>query len=258
MSEPATATKFEVHLDNFEGPFDLLLSLIARRKLDVTQLALAQVTEEFLSYMPHVKDFSQTSEFMVVAATLLDLKAARLLPTYDESDEDTLAVMESADRLFARLLRYRAFKKISESLKAAWENASTRIPRLVPLEDEIVRALPPLRKQISPELLGAALSSLTAPPEQVEVGHVHVSSVSVFSQATLLYERLTHGSLTFSDFIADSPSLRHTVCRFLAVLNLYRENLIDVEQETPGAQMVISVTGKPFNADLHEEYEGSA
>ena len=115
VEAPAVApTGFQVHLDNFEGPFDLLLSLIAKHKLDITQIALAQVTDEFIGYIRGADhDLSTTSEFLLVAATLLDLKAARLLPTGDVEDPEDLALLEARDLLFVRLLQYRAYKQLA-------------------------------------------------------------------------------------------------------------------------------------------------
>ena len=107
---------FEVHLDVFEGPFDLLLGLISKHKLDITEVALSQVTDEFIAYIRALADgwdLDQASYFLLVAATLLDLKAARLLPSGEVEDEEDLALLEARDLLFARLLQYRAYKEVA-------------------------------------------------------------------------------------------------------------------------------------------------
>src|SRR5487761_1233963 len=128
---------FEVHLDVFEGPFDLLLALISKHKLDITEVALSQVTDEFIAYIRQRSggwDLDQVSYFLVVAATLLDLKAARLLPSGEVEDEEDLALLEARDLLFARLLQYRAYKEVAAIFAARMAAETQRHPRRVPLE----------------------------------------------------------------------------------------------------------------------------
>ena len=127
-------TTFEVHLGVFEGPFDLLLGLISKHKLDVTEVALSQVTDEFLAHIRAYGgewDLGQATEFLVVAATLLDLKAARLLPSGEVEDEEDLALLEARDLLFARLLQYRAYKEAAAVLAGRLSDESRRFPRHV-------------------------------------------------------------------------------------------------------------------------------
>ncbi|MGA0062167.1 MAG: segregation and condensation protein A, partial [Candidatus Planktophila sp.] len=124
-SELAPEGAFSVHLDNFDGPFDLLLQLISRHKLDITEVSLSMVTDEFISFIRALEAsgegwrLDQATEFLVIAATLLDLKAARLLPSGEIEDEEDLALLEARDILFARLLQYRAFKEIAASFQEA-------------------------------------------------------------------------------------------------------------------------------------------
>jgi segregation and condensation protein A len=121
LTRRGAVTPFEVHLDNFEGPFDLLLGLIAKHKLDITEIALASVTDEFIAHIRRAQeaetdwDLGQASEFLLVAATLLDIKAARLLPQTSVTDDEDFALIEARDLLFARLLQYRAFKDIAKA-----------------------------------------------------------------------------------------------------------------------------------------------
>src|SRR6202161_2797894 len=125
---------FQVHLDVFEGPFDLLLGLISKHKLDITEIALSQVTDEFIGYIRALADgwdLDQASYFLVVAATLLDLKAARLLPAGEVEDEEDLALLEARDLLFARLLQYRAYKAGAAVLAAQMAAANRIFPRRV-------------------------------------------------------------------------------------------------------------------------------
>src|SRR5947207_6483751 len=143
----ARSSAFQVHLDVFEGPFDLLLALISKHKLDITEVALSQVTDEFIAYLSERSDgwdLDQVSYFLVVAATLLDLKAARLLPSGAVEDEEDLALLEARDLLFARLLQYRAFKEAAAHILTLEQVASRRWPRSVQLEPQYAEALPDL------------------------------------------------------------------------------------------------------------------
>src|SRR6476661_1976925 len=149
---------FHLHLDNFDGPFDLLLQLISRHKLDITEVALSQVTDEFIA---HIKaagsawDLDQTSQFVVVAATLLDLKAARLIPSGEVEDPEDLALLEARDLLFARLLQYRAYKQVAAWLATTMAEQKGRYPRAVGLEARFARLLPEVTITLSPEEFAA-------------------------------------------------------------------------------------------------------
>ena len=234
---------FEVRLENFSGPFDLLLGLITKHQLDVTEVALARVTDDFIAHLRAVSagegdwDLDEASEFLVVAATLLDLKAARLLPAADVEDPEDLALLEARDLLFARLLQYRAYKQVAAVLGEAFAQASRRVPRAVAVEPHFERLLPELVLTVSPEQLAAvAARALTPKPEPV-VGleHLHASAVSVREQAALLVERLRRsGSLTFAQIAQDAGEgelgTLVVVARFLAVLELFRERRVRLEQ----------------------------
>ena len=150
-SDIAPESGFSVHLDNFDGPFDLLLQLISRHKLDITEVSLSMVTDEFISFIRALEAsgegwrLDQATEFLVIAATLLDLKAARLLPSGEIEDEEDLALLVARDILFARLLQYRAFKEIASWFGTALEIESSRIPREVRLEERFRNARPALQ-----------------------------------------------------------------------------------------------------------------
>ncbi len=241
------AAPFQVHLDVFSGPFELLLGLISKHKLDVTEIALAQVTDEFVNYLRAAQreeglswDLSQASEFVLIAATLLDLKASRLLPRTGEEDEEDLELIEARDLLFARLLQYRAFKDVAAQFLERMSNQGRIWPREVGIEERFARLLPELVMNVSPEQLAlAAAHALTPTPEPtVGLAHLHTPTVSVSEQAAILLARLqTLGRATFEDVIADADSRTVVVARFLAVLELFRDGVLELDQSEPMAQL---------------------
>jgi segregation and condensation protein A len=241
--------RFTVRLANFEGPFDLLLQLIAKHKLDVTEVALSKVTDEFMAHIRAMGpdwDLDQTTEFLVVAATLLDLKTARLLPVAEVEDEADLALLEARDLLFARLLQYRAYKKIAEIFAERWETEGRRHPRTVGLEPRYAELLPEVVLSIGAEGLArlAARAMRPKPVPQVYVDHIHAPLVSVREQAgvvaVLLRER---GTLTFRELTEGTGDTLTVVARFLALLELYREKAVALDQETALGELTVSWTG---------------
>jgi segregation and condensation protein A len=242
-----SSSGFEVHLDNFEGPFDLLLTLIAKHKLDVTELALHQVTDEFIAYIKDAEwDLDEASQFLLVAATLLDLKAARLLPSGEVEDEDDLALLEARDLLFARLLQYKAYKEISGIFSAWLAEESLRFPRAVGLDERYANLLPDVVVGLGPhELAQLAAKVLTPKPEPtVGLAHLHEPRVSVREQASVVVDWLRKArQVTFRALAADSPSTTHVIARFLALLELYRERVVAFEQVTPLGDLTIRWTG---------------
>jgi segregation and condensation protein A len=256
---------FTVRLDNFTGPFDLLLQLIGKHKLDVTEIALHQVTDDFIAYIRAMGDdwdLGETSEFLLVAATLLDLKAARLLPAAEVEDEEDLALLEARDLLFARLLQYKAYKEAAAHIAELEATGARRWPRMVTLEQRYADALPELVLGIGPErLLKMALKSfLPKPgPPQVSIAHIHQVRVSVREHANLLRDRLRRaGTATFSLLVADCESTLEVVARFLALLELYREGLIDFEQPVSLDELTVRWIGGDGDVELDvDDYEGS-
>ena len=255
---------FTVRLANFTGPFDLLLQLIGKHKLDVTEVALHQVTDEFISYiraMGDAWDLDEASEFLVVAATLLDLKAARLLPTAQVEDEEDLALLEARDLLFARLLQYKAFKEAAAYLAGLESAGARRHPRAVTLEPRYAQALPDLVLGIGPERLAqlAARAMSPKPRPVVSIDHVHQVRVSVREHAALLRDKLVQvGSATFRALCADCRSTLEVVARFLALLELYREGLVGFAQVQPLGELTVQWTGGDAAGDLEiDEYAGA-
>jgi segregation and condensation protein A len=255
---------FEVHLDVFQGPFDLLLGLIAKHQLDITEVALARVTDEFVA---HIRgrgkdwDLSQASEFLVVAATLLDLKAARLLPAAVVEDEEDLALLEARDLLFARLLQYRAFKQVAGVLAERMEQAGRRHARSVPLEPRFAALLPELVMTITPEQLAAIAARALAPRETptVGLGHLHAPAVSVREQAAVLVDRLRRQrSTTFRSLTADADGTLVVVARFLALLELFRDGSVAFDQVTPLGELTVRWTGADSGEiDVSDEFDES-
>lgn len=253
---------FDVHLTNFTGPFDLLLQLISRHKLDITEIALSQVTDEFIG---HIKaagsnwDLDQTSQFIVVAATLLDLKAARLIPSGEVDDPEDLALLEARDLLFARLLQYRAYKQVAAFVALTLAAQARRHPRQVALEPQFARLLPEVQIAISPERF-AALAAKAMAPKQADVlslAHLHAPAVSVREQAAFVVDRLRRTrSLTFRALTGDSPNLVTTVARFLALLELFREGAVSFEQVTPLGELTVRWTGADDgDLDISDEFD---
>jgi segregation and condensation protein A len=259
---------FFLQLDNFEGPFDLLLSLIAKHKLDITEVALSQVTDEFIA---HVRagggqgDLERTSSFLVVAATLLDLKAARLLPQAEVEDEEDLALLEARDLLFARLLQYRAFKQVATIFADRLDNEARRFGRAVGLEERFATLLPEVLIGLGPRELAAlaARAEEPKPVPRVPFAHLHAPMVSVRDQAIIVVERLRrHGATTFRALCADctdNPSGAGTitrVARFLALLELFREGVVGFDQVAPLGELTIRWTGSAEGeVEIDDEFE---
>lgn len=255
---------FAVHLDNFEGPFDLLLSLIAKHKLDITEVALSQVTDEFIA---HVRaggkawDLEQTTSFLLVASTLLDLKAARLLPQGDVEDEEDLALLEARDLLFARLLQYRAYKQVATILERRMADETRRHPRAVGLEERFAGLLPEVLIGLGlHEFAALAQRALTPKPVyELSLAHIHAPTVSVKEQAALVVDRLRRGkTMTFRALAGDSPDTLTTVARFLALLELFREGAVSFDQISPLGELTVRWTGaEEGEVEIHDEFDGA-
>ncbi|MFC9178486.1 segregation and condensation protein A [Streptomyces sp. NPDC057107] len=268
--EASDDKRFTVRLVNFEGPFDLLLQLISRHKLDVTEVALSKVTDEFMAYIRAMGpdwDLDQTTEFLVVAATLLDLKAARLLPAAEVEDEADLALLEARDLLFARLLQYRAYKQIADIFSGRLEAEARRHPRTVGLEDHHAELLPEVVISIGPEGFAelAVKAMQPKPKPQVYVDHIHAPLVSVREQAGIVVERLREAgaAMSFRVLTEDAPDTLTVVARFLALLELYREKAVTLDQDEALGDLMVAWCGgadaEPVVTDeFDQELNGTA
>jgi segregation and condensation protein A len=240
---------FEVHLAVFEGPFDLLLGLISKHKLDITEVALSQVTDEFIAYIrarAEGWDLDQASYFLVVAATLLDLKAARLLPAGEVEDEEDLALLEARDLLFARLLQYRAYKEVAAAFAGRMAVQARRFARRVPMEPRFADLLPEVLLGLGPAEFAriAALTLAPRPVPVVTIDHIHVPRTSVREQAGILAGRLrTLGQATFAELTADCAGTYEVVARFLALLDLFQTGNVSFEQRVPLGELTVTWAG---------------
>jgi segregation and condensation protein A len=260
--QPQPRAGFEVHLDVFEGPFDLLLSLIGKHKLDITEIALSAVTDEFISYIGALADqwdLDQASYFLVVAATLLDLKAARLLPSGEVDDEEDLALLEARDLLFARLLQYRAYKEVAAVISGRLLAQSRRFPRRVPMEPRFAELLPEVLLGLGPEQFAAIAAKVLAPrrPPVVSIAHLHAPRTTVAEQAGILAAKLRElGRASFRALSADCEDTYEIVARFLAALDLYRDRCVAFEQLAPLGDLYISWTGRDDATDTQRADDG--
>src|ERR1700744_3968323 len=245
----ARSSAFQVHLDVFEGPFDLLLALISKHKLDITEVALSQVTDEFIGFISERSDgwdLDQVSYFLVVAATLLDLKAARLLPSGEVEDEEDLALLEARDLLFARLLQDRGYKEVAAVFAGRMAASARRFPRRVPLEPRFAELFPEVLFTIGPQEFAAFAARALTPkaPPTVSVDHIHAAFVSIREQAVLIAGRLRGlGRASFRQLSSGATGNYEIRASFLALLELYREDVVAFEQVSPLGDLYVTWTG---------------
>ncbi|EWT01673.1 chromosome segregation protein ScpA [Intrasporangium oryzae NRRL B-24470] len=259
------AAPFEVHLDVFSGPFDLLLGLISKHKLDITEVALAQVTDEFVAHIKAAQaadgdwDLSQASEFLLIAATLLDIKAARLLPQSGPQDDEDLALIEARDLLFARLLQYRAYKQIAATFQERMATAGRMTPRQAGLEPEFASLLPELVIAVTPEQFAMIAARAMTPriPPTVGLDHLHAPQVSVREQAAIIVERIrSRGQVSFRALVADADSTLVIVARFLALLELFKEAAVAFEQAEALGELDVRWTGaEQGDVSIDDEFD---
>lgn len=243
---------FDVHLDNFDGPFDLLLQLISRHRMDITEVALSAVTDEFISFIRALEasgegwKLDQATEFLVVAATLLDLKAARLLPSGEVEDETDLALLEARDLLFARLLQYRAFKEIAATFNERIALSDRRFPRFVALDAALASLLPEVLIGVGAPRFAAIAERVLTPKitPAVALEHLHMPLVSVAEESRWVVDALRKSkSMNFRSLVADAHSTLVVVARFLALLDLYRQGALRFDQVVALGELQISWTG---------------
>ena len=242
-----------------------MLGLIAKHKLDITEIALASVTDEFIAHIRRAQaadtdwDLGQASEFLLVAATLLDIKAARLLPQSSATDDEDFALIEARDLLFARLLQYRAFKDIARAFADRMATAAKMTARQAGLEPQFASLLPELVMGITPEQLAMVAARALTPkaPPTVGLEHLHVPQVSVREQAALLVDRLRRDRMsTFRDLVADADETIVIVARFLALLELFKEGAIAFDQPEALGALTVRWTGSDAGeVDVSEEFD---
>ena len=261
----AVAGAFSVHLDNFDGPFDLLLQLISRHKMDITEISLSLVTDEFIAFIRALEAsgegwrLDQATEFLVVAATLLDLKAARLLPSGEVDDEEDLALLEARDILFARLLQYRAFKEIAATFSERITLADKFFPRVVALDPTLSALLPEVLIGVGPQRFAAIAERVLTPKVApvVDVEHLHLALVSVAQESRVVVEALRRSkSMSFRNLVSDAENTMVIVARFLALLDLYRQGVLRFDQVMALGELQISWTGSEFGeVEVTDEFD---
>jgi segregation and condensation protein A len=261
----AVAGAFSVHLDNFDGPFDLLLQLISRHKMDITEISLSLVTDEFIAFIRALEAsgegwrLDQATEFLVVAATLLDLKAARLLPSGEVDDEEDLALLEARDILFARLLQYRAFKEIAATFSERITMADKFFPRVVALDPTLSALLPEVLIGVGAQRFAAIAERVLTPKVSpvVSVEHLHFPLVSVAEESRLVVEALRRSkSLSFRNLVSDAENTMVVVARFLALLDLYRQGVLRFDQVIAMGELQISWTGSESGeVEITDEFD---
>jgi segregation and condensation protein A len=261
VEEGARPARFQVRLHNFEGPFDLLLQLIGKHQLDITEMALHTVTDDFIAHLGALgddADLDETTEFLVIAATLLDLKAARLLPDAEVEDAEDLALLEARDLLFARLLQYRAYKQVAGLFVELEAGALRRFPRSVALEERFAALLPEVLLGVDPAAFAELAASVfrPKPPPTVGLDHLHGVPVSVAEQAAILRARLAElGAATFAELTADCANALEVVARFLACLELFRERSVELDQPEAFGELTVRwvvVSGTPDTSTTPE------
>ena len=261
----AVAGGFSVHLDNFDGPFDLLLQLISRHKMDITEISLSLVTDEFIAFIRALEAsgegwrLDQATEFLVVAATLLDLKAARLLPSGEVEDEEDLALLEARDILFARLLQYRAFKEIAATFSERITVADKFFPRVVALDSTLSALLPEVLIGVGPARFAAIAERVLTPKSSphLSVEHLHLPLVSVAEESRLVVEALRKSkSMSFRNLVSDAQNTLVVVARFLALLDLYRQGVLRFNQVIAMGELQISWTGSESgDVEISDEFD---
>jgi len=261
----AVAGAFSVHLDNFDGPFDLLLQLISRHKMDITEISLSLVTDEFIAFIRALEAsgegwrLDQATEFLVVAATLLDLKAARLLPSGEVDDEEDLALLEARDILFARLLQYRAFKEIAATFSERITMSDKFFPRVVALDPTLSALLPEVLIGVGAQRFAAIAERVLTPKVSpvVSVEHLHFPLVSVAEESRLVVEALRRSkSLSFRNLVSDAENTMVIVARFLALLDLYRQGVLRFDQVIAMGELQISWTGSESGeVEITDEFD---
>jgi segregation and condensation protein A len=261
----AESQPFEVHLDVFQGPFELLLGLISKHRLDITEIALAEVTFEFMAHIRAHQasdtewDLSQASEFLLVAATLLDLKSAHLLPQLNPADEEDLALIEARDLLFARLLQYRAFKQVASAFAERIATAGRMTARQAGLDPHFTALLPELVMVVTPEQLAMIAARAITPKSVPTVGleHLHAPAVNVREQAAVIVQKLRASrTCSFRSLVADADSTLVIVARFLALLELFHESVISFNQAAAFGELTVQWTGQDDGEiDFSDEFD---
>jgi segregation and condensation protein A len=241
---------YVVRTEVFEGPFDLLLHLIARQQVDIWQVSLSRITEDYLAEIRrmHELNLEVATEFLVVAATLLELKAARLLPSPDGEPDEVESLLEERDLLFARLLQYRAYKQVAELLGERIAGQLGYVPRRVGAEELLERVVPNLLAGVRPEELArlAAGAFIPRPVSELNTEHIAPARLTVSEAVAELAGRLRHGGpVAFASLVGSGAPRIEVVINFLALLELYKRSLIELDQTATFGAITVRWSADP-------------
>ncbi|MCU1489423.1 MAG: scpA [Acidimicrobiaceae bacterium] len=256
---------YEVHLEVFDGPFDLLLQLITAQQVDLYEIQLCDIVDAFLAELARLEalDLELATEFLLIAATLIELKIRRLLPGSDDVDlDEELALFEARDYLLARLVECKTFSGAAQALALLEEASGHRVARRAGPDERFAGLQPDLLASLRPEQLRrAAFKALAGrpAPSPVSTAHVHDDEVSVASTIVGLAERLSgEGRTTFRELTASAPSTAHVVACFLALLELYKRELVELDQAATFGELGVVWRSDGQAGDLDaDEYDMS-
>ncbi|MDO4443584.1 MAG: segregation/condensation protein A [Slackia sp.] len=240
---------YRVRIESFEGPFDLLLYLVSRHKVDIGSISISRIVDQYLAYIDGMEalDLDVASDFLLVASTLLEIKAASLLPHEEIESVDELSELspsEARDVLIERLLVYKQFKNAAAALSARFERESLAYPRLCGPDKEFFAAQPDYLAHVAIDDIGALAAKALARREEFLLESAHIAAKPVAVESCMRSIRRTLGErrhMMFSEILAESPSLSASVASFLAVLELYKRMMVGLEQESPFADIAIDL-----------------
>ncbi|MFR3543073.1 MAG: segregation and condensation protein A [Bifidobacterium longum] len=250
-TEESSTSGFQVNLEVYSGPFDALLGMIANNKLELTEVSLSSITEEFLTYvrgLDFTKNMDEASAFLDIASILVEAKSVAILPGGEDSqhDEQSLEVLRERDLLFARLLQYRAYKQAAGDFRARIAANAGRFPHPAAMDEGIAAMLPELVWTLTPLELAqlAAQVIANAPASEVSIHQLHVPLVDLRAQSLVVRDRLIAAleskgdqSMSFSELTRDCTSRIEVVARFMAVLVFFKQGVLQYQQDGPFAEL---------------------
>lgn len=250
-TEESSTSGFQVNLEVYSGPFDALLGMIANNKLELTEVSLSSITEEFLTYvrgLDFTKNMDEASAFLDIASILVEAKSVAILPGSEDSqhDEQSLEALRERDLLFARLLQYRAYKQAAGDFRARIAANAGRFPHPAAMDEGIAAMLPELVWTLTPLELAqlAAQVIANAPASEVSIHQLHVPLVDLRAQSLVVRDRLIAAleskgdqSMSFSELTRDCTSRIEVVARFMAVLVFFKQGVLQYQQDGPFAEL---------------------
>ena len=250
-TEESATSGFRVNLEVYSGPFDALLGMIANNKLELTEVSLSSITEEFLTYvrgLDFTKNMDEASAFLDIASILVEAKSVAILPGGEDNqyDEQSLEALRERDLLFARLLQYRAYKQAAGDFRARIAANSGRFPHPAAMDEGVAAMLPELVWTLTPLELAqlAAQVIANAPASEVSIHQLHVPLVDLRAQSLVVRDRLIAAleskgdqSMSFSELTRDCTSRIEVVARFMAVLVFFKQGVLQYQQDGPFAEL---------------------